>query len=79
MTIKAKIMTLETNLINWTNRLWERIRNKNIGGVLRHFYWWWVGLHLTISSRVSMGTKIYERDWDLLIVLDACRVDALKN
>jgi hypothetical protein len=25
------------------------------------------------------GTNVYERDWDLLLVLDACRVDALQE
>jgi hypothetical protein len=26
-----------------------------------------------------LGTNIYERDWDLLVVLDACRVDAMRE
>jgi hypothetical protein len=32
----------------------------------------------SIHRRISFGTNIYERDWDLAIVLDACRVDALE-
>lgn len=32
----------------------------------------------TITSRYSLGTNIYESDWDLLVILDTCRVDALQ-
>lgn len=32
----------------------------------------------TVTSRRPVGTNIFDRDWDLLIVLDACRVDALR-
>lgn len=34
---------------------------------------------LAISSRYPIGTNVFERDWELLIVLDACRVDALQE
>ena len=34
---------------------------------------------MTVSSRVDWGTNVYEEDWDLLIILDTCRVDALKH
>ncbi|MFC7135345.1 MULTISPECIES: hypothetical protein [Salinibaculum] len=33
---------------------------------------------LTASSRSLLGTNIYTCDWDLLIILDTCRLDALK-
>jgi hypothetical protein len=36
------------------------------------------GPYLSLTTRYPLGTNIYERDWDLLIVLDACRVDALR-
>lgn len=32
-----------------------------------------------ITSRIKFGTNVYEYDWDLLIVLDACRVDTLRE
>lgn len=34
---------------------------------------------LAVSSRVPLGTNIFERGWDLAIVLDACRPDALRE
>lgn len=34
---------------------------------------------LAITNIIQPGTNIFERDWDLLIVLDACRTDALES
>jgi len=39
----------------------------------------WLPAWNTVTSRKPVGTNIFERDWDLLIVLDACRVDALRE
>lgn len=36
-------------------------------------------LYLSIGSRYSFGTHVMERDWDILIILDTCRVDALRT
>lgn len=33
----------------------------------------------TITSRYQVGTNIFDRDWDLLVILDACRVDSLAS
>lgn len=32
---------------------------------------------LGISSRVPLGTNVFSREWDLLVILDTCRPDAL--
>lgn len=32
---------------------------------------------LAVSSRLGLGTNIFSREWDLLVVLDTCRTDAL--
>lgn len=34
---------------------------------------------MTISSRMDLGYNVYNEDWDLLIILDTCRVDALRH
>jgi hypothetical protein len=34
-------------------------------------------LNFTVTSRYPLGTNIFSRDWDLMIVLDACRVDVM--
>jgi hypothetical protein len=31
-----------------------------------------------VTSRRSFGTNVYDLEWDVLIILDACRVDALR-
>lgn len=37
------------------------------------------GLILPITSRYPLGTNIFELDWDLLVVFDTLRVDALQE
>jgi len=34
---------------------------------------------MSILSRINFGTNVYERDWDVLIILDTARVDAMEN
>lgn len=36
-------------------------------------------LRNTITSRHPFGTNIFDRDWDLLVILDSCRVDFLRH
>ncbi|WP_123624478.1 hypothetical protein [Halorubrum sp. CSM-61] len=39
----------------------------------------YVGVALSFMSRYPVGTNVYKRDWDTLVLLDTCRVDALKE
>lgn len=32
-----------------------------------------------INTKTTIGTNVYTRDWDILILLDTCRVDALRE
>jgi len=34
---------------------------------------------MRFSTNIEFGTNIYDREWDLLVVLDTCRVDALQK
>lgn len=36
------------------------------------------GIWQTVTSRYPIGTNVYDRQWDALVVLDACRTDALR-
>lgn len=47
-------------------------------GLARRAYDTYLGAWYTLTSRRSFGTNVYDRDWDALLVLDACRVDALR-
>lgn len=42
-------------------------------------FYTYLGLWHSVTSRYPVGTNIYDREWDVLIVLDACRVDALRE
>jgi hypothetical protein len=44
----------------------------------RPAYYLWVGAFLTYSHWRTYGTNVYDREWDVLLVLDACRVDAME-
>lgn len=48
-------------------------------GLPRSLYYAYVSGLLTISKRKPAGTNIFDRDWNVLIVLDACRVDAMRE
>ena len=47
--------------------------------ILEGLYYGYLGGWLTATSRFDVGTNVYDREWDLLVVLDACRVDALRT
>jgi hypothetical protein len=63
----------------WLSESVERTRSKGIRGILQSGYYAYVGLLLSVATRYPLGTNVFSRDWDLLIVLDACRVDALRE
>jgi hypothetical protein len=37
------------------------------------------GVWNAVTSRYPIGTNVFDRDWDLLVVLDACRTDVLRE
>lgn len=47
--------------------------------ILELIYRFYVGIALSILSRIDFGSNIYEKEWDVLIVLDTCRVDTLRD
>lgn len=58
-----KLLTQSLRRLVYSN---ESIKN-NISSLL-----------LAISAQSNFGTNIFEEEWDLLIILDACRFDALQ-
>ena len=55
-----------------------RILTALVWKFLRVGYRIYVGIAMSILSRVDFGTNVYERDWDILVVLDTARVDTMK-
>jgi hypothetical protein len=47
--------------------------------ILREAYATYVFFWLVFTSRRPIGTNVFERDWDVLLLLDTCRVDALRE
>jgi len=67
------------DVTGWVSESVSRIRSDGVAGAkesLRPVYH--KGLQLFSYLRAP-GTPIYERDWDLLIVVDACRIDLMRE
>jgi len=47
--------------------------------LMREVYATYVLFWLITTSRKPVGTNVFERDWDVLVILDTCRVDALRE
>lgn len=44
-----------------------------------NYYDAWAPFWNTVTSRHPIGTNVFDRDWDVLVILDACRVDTLRE
>lgn len=53
----------------------DQILSNPARGVMHAAFTAYLGLWYTLTSRRPFGTHIYKEDWDLLVILDACRVD----
>lgn len=42
-------------------------------------YQYGVGIPLSIFSRYPIGTNVFDKEWDILLILDTCRLDALRS
>jgi hypothetical protein len=57
----------------------SELRDGTTRGLIKPFYYAYVSAALTIANRLRFGKNIYDENWNLLIILDACRVDALSQ
>lgn len=63
---------------DWLSVSGEKIRNRGFEGIRDIAYdlytgvWW-------LTYPFSRGCNVYDRDWDVLVILDACRVDLLRS
>lgn len=71
---------MHIDIHGWTKEFKQGLRTRNkyyaVMGAAKNFY---NGLFFSLTSRYPIGTNIFDREWDLLLVLDACRVDAMKE
>jgi arylsulfatase A-like enzyme len=66
-------------LREWANRTASRVQEEGTRGVKDSLYELYEGVWRKAGWHVPRGTNIYERDWDTLIILDACRVDLMRE
>ncbi|ELZ36063.1 hypothetical protein C471_14677 [Halorubrum saccharovorum DSM 1137] len=70
---------MPVNFRKWVSESVRRTKNDPKMGIPRSAYYAYVGALLTVTNRKSWGTNIFDCDWDLLIILDGCRVDAIQE
>jgi hypothetical protein len=62
---------------DWLRRSYVRVVENGREGVFDSWQELYSGLWRNLGWRVPRGTNVYERGWDTLVILDACRVDLL--
>lgn len=70
---------MQSNVRAWLAEMREHFRENPVRAPLYVAYSWYLMAWFGITSRVPSGTNVYDREWDVLIVLDACRVDTLRE
>lgn len=66
-------------LVDWLSDTSDRIRSDPVGGTAESLYELYLGGLRRTNALYSGGEHVYRRDWDVLILLDACRVDLLEE
>lgn len=70
---------METEIWNWLRSLWNDPADGYEGGLKYFVGGAWNALYFSATSRYPVGANIFDEEWDVLIALDACRVDALRE
>ncbi|ADJ15506.1 sulfatase-like hydrolase/transferase [Halalkalicoccus jeotgali] len=64
---------------DWREETIQRVDERGIAGVRESIRELYVGFHRRLGRIWNYGTPIYEEDWDVLVVLDACRADVMET
>jgi hypothetical protein len=67
------------SLLDWGTESVERILSKGTDGVQESGQELYLGIGRRLSRYRHDPEYIWERDWDLLVVLDACRLDLMRE
>lgn len=73
---------MTVSFLQWLSESFTHLRadNRSVPSrLIRPLYYIYVGAILTTTKPHPWGTNVFSRDWDLLVILDACRVDALRE
>lgn len=66
-------------IAEWLSRTGRRVRTSGMDGVEKSAQEFYSGLWRYLGWHVPRGTNVYDREWDTLVILDACRVDLLRE
>lgn len=72
---------MKTNIQAWAKESLENFNQSNRSIPARLFrpaYLLYEASVLTVTSRFPIGMNVFEREWDVLLILDTCRVDAMR-
>jgi hypothetical protein len=74
-------MSSDSSASKWLSQFAEDLQDGRgvAGATARAAYYGYLGLWHTVTSRYPIGTNVFDREWDALILLDSCRVDALRS
>jgi len=61
----------------WYEDAKEHVRENGWNGATEAAYEFYVGVFRNLGRVWNYGTPIYEHDWDVFVVLDACRADLM--
>lgn len=64
---------------DWISDTHERIRQDPVEGITESLYELYVGGLRRGNAVYSPGEHIFERDWDVLLLLDGCRTDLVRE
>jgi hypothetical protein len=62
---------------DWHEDARQHVREDGWAGAKEATYEFYVGMFRQLGRQWNYGTPIYEHDWDVLLVLDACRADLM--
>lgn len=68
-------MTLD----DWVEESTNRVRSDGFSGARESLYEFYVGLCRNAGRRVNYGTNVFEESWDVLVILDGCRWDLMRE
>ncbi|ELZ04566.1 hypothetical protein [Natrialba aegyptia] len=69
---------MDSSFTTWLRDHRTQILSDPLRGSMHAAFTFYLGLWYTITSRWQLGTHVYDEDWDMLVILDACRVDVLE-
>jgi hypothetical protein len=68
-----------THRNEWLGGVLAGVRSLDPGELAKSAFYAYDGLFLSLTSRHPLGTNVFEKEWDMLVILDACRTDALRE